>query len=426
MSVQTEIDRIITAVTNAHMKVLAKGGTTAEPYLVANLEGAIDTIPKANTPAVVEEKDVNFWDYDGTLLYSYTLKEAQALTELPSGPDWHEYLIFNSWNWTISEVAAIDAPADIGALYNTEDEATFIYLDIIEPLNSTVVLNVSGNPDIEWGDGDSDAAASTGISHTFGVTGRFVIKIIGSHTIGGGTAAPLVSTGFQNVTSVLVDLNRSCAPYCCQDFNSLVKTTISRNIKGALKNCRRLKFYVLSVNHIDVEQFYSCQSLRLISFPAAPNLIQSQGVRGCASLQRINNKHTLTSDGYIMMSCYSIDEIHIRNAAAAYCAHSCYSARKIVVHEGVTTIGVLAFYNCISAEFVSIASTVTSIGAQAFYNNTKVKRLVFLPETPPTVADANAFYGISSDCVVQVPAASLTTYQEATNYSGIAARMVGV
>lgn len=45
MSVQTEIDRIIQAVAEAHEKVLEKGGTTAVPYLVANLKTAIDSIP---------------------------------------------------------------------------------------------------------------------------------------------------------------------------------------------------------------------------------------------------------------------------------------------------------------------------------------------------------------------------------------------
>lgn len=45
MSVQTEIDRISTAVQNAHLKVIEKGGTSEAPYLVANLESAIDTIP---------------------------------------------------------------------------------------------------------------------------------------------------------------------------------------------------------------------------------------------------------------------------------------------------------------------------------------------------------------------------------------------
>lgn len=47
MSVQTEIDRISTAVQNAHLKVIEKGGTSAAPYLVANLESAIATIPNA-------------------------------------------------------------------------------------------------------------------------------------------------------------------------------------------------------------------------------------------------------------------------------------------------------------------------------------------------------------------------------------------
>ena len=52
MSVQTEIDRISTAVQNAHLKVIEKGGTSAAPYLVANLADAIDTIPEATEPTL--------------------------------------------------------------------------------------------------------------------------------------------------------------------------------------------------------------------------------------------------------------------------------------------------------------------------------------------------------------------------------------
>ena len=52
MSVQTEIDRIITAVHAAHEKVKEKGGTTSEPYLVANLEDAIGSIPEASDPTL--------------------------------------------------------------------------------------------------------------------------------------------------------------------------------------------------------------------------------------------------------------------------------------------------------------------------------------------------------------------------------------
>lgn len=46
MSVQNEIDRIIGLVSDSHEKVKAKGGATTEPYLLANLPGAIESIPK--------------------------------------------------------------------------------------------------------------------------------------------------------------------------------------------------------------------------------------------------------------------------------------------------------------------------------------------------------------------------------------------
>lgn len=55
MSVQTELDRIIGAVESAHEKVIAKGGTSSRPYLVGNLESAIDSIPEAVAPKLQEK-----------------------------------------------------------------------------------------------------------------------------------------------------------------------------------------------------------------------------------------------------------------------------------------------------------------------------------------------------------------------------------
>ena len=49
MSVQSEIDRIITAVGNAYSKVSEKGGTVPASQTVANLATAIDSIPSAGT-----------------------------------------------------------------------------------------------------------------------------------------------------------------------------------------------------------------------------------------------------------------------------------------------------------------------------------------------------------------------------------------
>lgn len=60
MSVQTELDRIIGLVVDSHEVVKAKGGTTATPYLLANLPDAIESIPTGSTEdlnAVLTEQE---------------------------------------------------------------------------------------------------------------------------------------------------------------------------------------------------------------------------------------------------------------------------------------------------------------------------------------------------------------------------------
>lgn len=59
MSVQSEIDRIITAVGNAYSKVSEKGGTVPASQTVANLATAIDSIPASSSPSL-QSKSVTY------------------------------------------------------------------------------------------------------------------------------------------------------------------------------------------------------------------------------------------------------------------------------------------------------------------------------------------------------------------------------
>ena len=59
MSVQSEIDRIITAVGNAYSKVSEKGGTVPASQTVANLATAISSIPAGGTPSL-QSKSVTY------------------------------------------------------------------------------------------------------------------------------------------------------------------------------------------------------------------------------------------------------------------------------------------------------------------------------------------------------------------------------
>ena len=60
MSVQSEIDRIITAVGNAYSKVSEKGGTVPAPQTVANLATAIDSIPAGGSAPSLQSKSVTY------------------------------------------------------------------------------------------------------------------------------------------------------------------------------------------------------------------------------------------------------------------------------------------------------------------------------------------------------------------------------
>ena len=60
MSVQSEIDRIITAVGNAYSKVSEKGGTVPASQTVANLATAIGSIPAGGGAPSLQSKSVTY------------------------------------------------------------------------------------------------------------------------------------------------------------------------------------------------------------------------------------------------------------------------------------------------------------------------------------------------------------------------------
>ena len=60
MSVQSEIDRIITAVGNAYSKVSEKGGTVPSSQTVANLATAIGSIPAGGGAPSLQTKSVTY------------------------------------------------------------------------------------------------------------------------------------------------------------------------------------------------------------------------------------------------------------------------------------------------------------------------------------------------------------------------------
>ena len=81
----------------------------------------------------VEKKDVNFYDWEGTLLFGYSVEEVQTMTSLPApdtSPNYqsvdHDLLTFQEWNWSFANIKTwvqnhSNQSLGVGAIYTTTD-----------------------------------------------------------------------------------------------------------------------------------------------------------------------------------------------------------------------------------------------------------------------------------------------------------------
>lgn len=149
------------------------------PTEIESIKGGGEILPSAKLD------NVTFIDYDGSILYSYSLAEAQALTELPALPT-HNGLVCQGWNWTLDAIKALNRPVTVGAMYITDDGATRLHIRIATVGRMTVPLyigqTVANGVSIDWGDG-STAETLSGIgnvnkSHTYADPGDYVISLM--------------------------------------------------------------------------------------------------------------------------------------------------------------------------------------------------------------------------------------------------------
>ena len=105
-----------------------------------------------------EPKDVNFYNHDGLLLYSYTLDEVKTLETLPEYPEFllEKNLEFQEWNWTLDGIKNLNMPVNVGATMITKDGKTYIVANHkgSNGVRLSFRVNKSGDAcSIDWGDG---------------------------------------------------------------------------------------------------------------------------------------------------------------------------------------------------------------------------------------------------------------------------------
>lgn len=387
-----------------------------------------------------EEKDVNFYDYDGTRVYSYTKPEFLLLQDFPSNPT-HEGLISQGWNWSYQDAinyVTNNGKLDIGQMYITNDDKTRIYIKLEEGRTSPYLgINLTvGTVTIDWGDG-SELTEITGsfenpnnnILHNYSNPGDYVIKISGN--------AALMFTGDSTCGSHILWGNINNANSINKIYqNSVIKIELGITNavciqQYAFQNCNALQSITIPngyITSIASSAFQNCYSLKSITLPNKNNnSIGNYCFNKCYSLKyAILAYKTKTINQYAFQDCYLLQSITLSNSmtdANTYICSNCIGLKKAIIPSNINNIQGKAFQNCYSLKSITLPNNI-GLASNCLTGCINLLSMIFLGDISTTVQGignpsikyydfsncttipsltSGTFNNIPSDCKIIVP-----------------------
>lgn len=164
MSIASEISRLQTAKSALKTSIENKGVTVPSTTLIDGYASLVDQISGGGSANLSDP--VRFFDYDGTLVYSYSAADFANLNAFPDNPS-HSGLTAQGWNWALADAKTYVAThgwLDIGQMYVTDDGVTRIYitLESSNALSPYFALGINGTVNVNWGDGtNTDLSGSS-------------------------------------------------------------------------------------------------------------------------------------------------------------------------------------------------------------------------------------------------------------------------
>lgn len=406
----------------------AKGVTGILP--TDKYEKLVNDISKIR--GVVYEKDVNFYNYDGELLYSYTKEEALALTSLPEGVSGSLYT-FDEWNSTLSEIKRdIQSPINdklyIGALVKAKGANTIICITLTKAqLNfSLTILRSYASGSIDWGDGTVDSystSSSTTIKyHSYTKEGDYIIKVSGN---GASDIASSMFSAKNSVTEIFLDGSNNAR--------------LRENALSGLYNLRAIGGFktIWSTANSNV---FDNSNLSTIIIPRTEDLY------GCilhnsTSMAKLNllslpgNIIQVRKNAFNWM--YNI-KIHFPLSIEQYFGDNFYSNSMITKGRlpfdrsaSYTNI----FYNCSNLYYLEVVRTQSggykyNIGQNTIYNCLSLRTLYMVDATSAGYPNAipglqsGTLYNLPSTCQIVVRDASYNAFINDSSWSAYSSQII--
>lgn len=452
----------------ADIEIAVDGGTskrllTAGKYCDRNI--LVTATGGGGSPASVSPKDINFYDYDGTLVEAWTLEELAGKSALPANPT-HDGLTAQGWNWSLEDLKTTNRPMNVGQMYVTDDGATRLHINIQSQSYLDVPMHFQQSVDrgvaIDWGDKTGietlDGIGYVNTMHHYDSVGPYTISI---HVENGCEATlGLADIENQKMINVLGDgayvaeddsiyqmLGAGVLLYFVEigsgikasapmdasfyQMGSLKFATIPNNIGERIPSFSnsQLEFITIpnSVQYLGSSQLSECYSLSGISFP--PNFRgaepgnSSLALYDCNSLHEVYLPNGIEDMGAGFFSGCGITSVYVPPMKKSPSFEGCKALTSVTLESGIQEIAGAGFSGCTSLAEVVVPYTVTKIWSSAFRYCDRLAYVHIKNQSPPSLISSNIFEGTPSDLVIYVPKGSLSAYQSATNWATYADQM---
>lgn len=382
----------------------------------------------------VESKDVDFYDYDGTRLYSYTLDEIQSLSELPPLPS-HDGLITQEWNWTLDELKSANHIADVGAIFITDDGKTRFYVTIPEENDEREFcldfsISKDGSVSVDWGDETTPEVFTSDANnkifyliHTYSSSGDYIITVdILANPNGFGFNSGSYKRPMFSYEAGYYDANNRFYRHAKKVKKIEIGSANNGNMyigQGAFKECYYLETITVpnGISILDGYAFENTKSLKHINIPRTVTQTNGYCFKGSSLTHFANHPSLLCGGPEVFNSCnlervvITGDEHNIGNYLCLYGKR----IREIYLPEGITNIGNQPFSGCLSLYSLTIPSTCVSLGNYFVHDMDSLRHLRFMSEVPPTAPSTSTF-NMPADLIIHIPHGTLEAYTTATNY----------
>lgn len=350
------LDNFLTDVADA---IREKTGSE-ETIFASEFDNLILDIPSGGSGGV-EEKDVNFYDYEGNLVGSYFADEVYDWLFLPDPPT-HEGMEFQGWNWKLQDIKNYLAnheteegvKLEVGETCCTDDGTTRIYMNLpSELLQPTLGLFTTGDVQIDWGD-DTEPETITcngnetikTVSHRYEYDGRYTIILTPTNTLYLNSQND-VSALILNDPNEYTSYSRGVGYRSCVEKIELGEDVIIGD-KGLTNLCFTSVNLPVGSKTIITSYDFQYSFLKYITIP-----------KGVTNINSYSFQYS-----YLLHHVSLPAEVKVIGVSAF---NSC-ALKRITLPDGITTIGESAFRNCTQLEGITLPQSVTSLGKYSIAN----------------------------------------------------------